>query len=118
MWAGGPAVGENNVSTPPVENAPQDDMVVFRTLMKTGRGVADDSPPPVRLPPGYDEVPIHEPDLSKQPARSALKGSKIRDHFRRQLEAKMLQRQSSGGSVPRVAPKPRFGYVWHGIWIS
>ena len=86
--------------------------------MKTNKVFSDDSPPPVaRMPPGYEEVPIHEPDLNKRPVRSALKGAKIRDHFRQQLEEKMLQRQLSGSSLqadkqpPRTAPKPRIRYV-------
>jgi phosphatase and actin regulator 4 len=41
----------------------------------------------------YEEVPVHEPDLSKLPTRSALKGAKTRECFQRQLEQKLGDRQ-------------------------
>jgi hypothetical protein len=75
---------------------------------------------------GYRSVPITEPDLSRVPARSALKGGKTRDH----LEQKSPDKERVSGSEisnnvqftgsdqvhvahdvvkvpPKVAPKPR-----------
>jgi len=49
---------------------------------------------PEHTPVGtYEEVPASEPDLSKIPARSALKGAKTRDVFQRQLELKLQDKQ-------------------------
>lgn len=40
----------------------------------------------------YVEVPVHEPDLTKAPLRSAMKGAKS-TVFRRQLEEKLAERR-------------------------
>lgn len=73
----------------------------------------------------YEEIYAHEPDLRKQPFRSALKGGKNREQFQRQLEEQLIQKQGliaighdnppgstavQFGSLkktpPKVAPKP------------
>src|SRR6218665_370957 len=74
---------------------------------------------------GYEEVYAYEPDLSKRPIRSALKGGKNKEMFQRQLEERLSQKPgvafgSDGGSLPaavqfgslkkmppKVGPKPR-----------
>ena len=88
------------------------------------------SPP---LVPGYMEVPIKEPDLTKKPVRSALKGAKTKQLLQQQLQQKLQEKQkqlqyaecvstsfgtgaySNEGSLPRappkVAPKPKVSLV-------
>lgn len=76
------------------------------------------------------EVPINEPDLSRKPVRSALKGGKNKEMFQRQLADKLKERQLqqqlsmegagagdegsrpgtlTRGGPPITAPKPKKG---------
>ena len=64
---------------------------------------------PVKVIPGskdpeeiYEEVPMHEPDLSRQPSRSALKGSKSTgsQSFQQQLERALSSSQKVAGCHP------------------
>lgn len=82
----------------------------------------------------YEEVYAYEPDLSKRPFRSALKGGKNKELFQRQLEERLSHKPgvafgSDSGSVPnvqfnslkkmppKVAPKP--GHMaWVGIFTG
>ena len=83
--------------------------------------------------PGYAEIPIKEPDLSKKPVRSALKGAKSKQLLQQQLQQKLQEKQKqlqyaecistsfgtggygNEGSLPRappkVAPKPKVSLV-------
>lgn len=71
----------------------------------------------------YEEMYAYEPDLSKRPVRSALKGGKNKELFQRQLEERLSLKPGVGfggdsgalptvqfGSLkkqpPKVAPKP------------
>ena len=71
----------------------------------------------------FSEVVIHEPDLSKRPQRSAMKGGKSKEMFQKQLEQKLQSRTSltlqrddpntgsqwetGAGDPPK--PRPRIG---------
>lgn len=62
--------------------------------------------------PPLDEVPIREPDLSKRPVRSALKGAKSKELLQKQLQQRLLEKQQqqqrlSGNDSP--APSVSFG---------
>jgi len=83
--------------------------------------------------PGYTEVPIREPDLTRKPVRSALKGAKTKQLLQQQLQQKLQEKQKqlqyaecvstsfgtgygNDGSLPRapppkVAPKPKVSLV-------
>lgn len=51
---------------------------------------------------GYEEVPMHEPDLSRKPSRSALKSSKSTgaQSFQQQLEKALRSSQKHAGCYP------------------
>lgn len=64
---------------------------------------------PMKVIPGskpadevYEQVPMHEPDLSRQPSRSALKGSKSTgsQSFQQQLEKVLGLTQKQAGCQP------------------
>lgn len=98
--------------------SPQTSMAVTSTTLTAGiRPVRPCHPlPPVRTSscptkviPGlkqpdevYEEVPMHEPDLSRQPSRSALKGSKSTgaQSFQQQLEKALSATQKLAGCHP------------------
>ena len=71
----------------------------------------------------YEEVPAHEPDLSKKPQRSALKGAKQRQELQHALTLQLRMKHQemnrtrylkSGSATlpkatpPKIAPKPNF----------
>lgn len=56
-------------------------------------------PASMLLTDSYEEVPVHEPDLTRQPVRSALKGSKstvTSQSFHQQLERALTLQMSAG----------------------
>jgi hypothetical protein len=56
-------------------------------------------PASMLLTDSYEEVPVHEPDLTRQPVRSALKGSKsavASQSFHQQLERALTLQMSAG----------------------
>lgn len=75
-------------------------------------------------PDGYEEVKVHEPDLSKQPLRSAMKGAKSKELLQKQMVVAGHEGGDSSPSLhcvkvtaksspiatpkipPKVAPKP------------
>ncbi len=85
------------------------------------------SPAATSIGPGYDEIPVHEPNLNKKPLRSALKGAKKQESLQRQLQLQLQQKQqemcrsSSLGETPRappkVAPKPKTVRVGNNRYI-
>ena len=65
--------------------------------------------PPGRL--GYGQSPCSEPDASRKPVRSALKGGKTREMLQKQLNEKLRGKQHmtpphARAPPPKVAPKP------------
>ena len=62
------------------------------------------------------EYPVSEPDLSKKPLRSALKGAKSKELFQRQLEQKLQERNSMSLTRQGSYPYPTEGGIDMGTW--
>ena len=65
----------------------------------------------------YEQVPMHEPDLSRQPSRSALKGSKSTgaQSFQQQLEKALSLTQKLAGCHPFPADATSDAVVGSGL---
>ena len=50
--------------------------------------------------PSSEEIPAHEPDFSKKPLRSAMKGSKQKAMLHQQLALQLRQKQDAMGTPP------------------
>ena len=58
----------------------------------------------------FSEVVIHEPDLSKQPQRSAMKGAKSKEMFQKHL----AQTLRTSLTLPRQSDESAAGVQWQG----
>lgn len=71
------------------------EVIGYRTFTRTAGLGIDEPESPVPHGTKFEEVPVHEPDLTKKPIKSALKGNRAK------AAAARMKRQSS--ATPRTA---------------